>query len=78
MAFPRNSLRAFLQHARTNLFKAVHEGHSINIVVGNESAGLRVPRPHIISEAMLTFIRLRLPDILASLRLHQIHLSPKR
>ena len=40
MAFPRNSLRAFLQHAKTNIFKAVHEEHEINIVVGNESAGL--------------------------------------
>ncbi|KAL9069326.1 MAG: hypothetical protein Q9161_005606 [Pseudevernia consocians] len=40
MAFPRNSLRAFLQHAKTNLFKAIHEEHNINIVVGNESADL--------------------------------------
>lgn len=40
MAFHRNSLRAFMQHARTNLFKAVHEEHNIYIVVGNESADL--------------------------------------
>ena len=40
MAFPRNSLRAFLQYAKTNIYKAVHEEHEINIVVGNESAGL--------------------------------------
>ncbi|CAF9922740.1 Exopolyphosphatase [Imshaugia aleurites] len=40
MAFPCNSLRAFLQHAKTNLFKAIHEEHNINIVVGNESADL--------------------------------------
>lgn len=40
MAFPRNSLRAFLQHAKTNLVKAVHEEHNINIVIGNESADL--------------------------------------
>ena len=45
MAFPRNSLRAFLQHARSNLVRAVREGHNINIVVGNESAGLLVHRP---------------------------------
>lgn len=45
MAFHRNSLRAFMQHARTNLFKAVHEEHNIYIVVGNESAGLPVYRP---------------------------------
>ena len=44
MAFPRNSLRTFMQHARTNLFKAIHEEHNINIVVGNESAGLLVYR----------------------------------
>ena len=40
MAFPRNSLRAFLQYAKTNLVKAIQEEHPINIVVGNESAGL--------------------------------------
>ena len=49
MAFPRNSLRAFLQHAKTNLFKAIHEEHRINIVVGNESAGLLVYRSWYIS-----------------------------
>lgn len=42
MAFPRNSIRAFLQYAKTSLFKAVHEEHNINIVIGNESAGLDV------------------------------------
>ena len=40
MTFPHNSLRAFLQHAKTNLVKAIQEEHPINIVVGNESAGL--------------------------------------
>ena len=45
MAFPRNSLRAFLQHARTNLSKAVYEEQNINIVIGNESAGLLIRRP---------------------------------
>ncbi|CAD6577662.1 MAG: Exopolyphosphatase [Alectoria sarmentosa] len=40
MTFPRNSLRAFLQHAKTNLFKAIHEELRINIVIGNESADL--------------------------------------
>ena len=45
MAFPRNSLRAFLQHAKTNLFKALHEELDINIVVGNESAGLLLYHP---------------------------------
>ena len=45
MAFPRNSLRAFLQHAKTNLSKAVHEEHDINIVIGNESAGLLIHYP---------------------------------
>ena len=45
MAFPRNSLRAFLQHAKTRLLKAIHEDHDINIVIGNESAGLLVFYP---------------------------------
>lgn len=49
MAFPRNSLRAFLQYAKTNLIKAVHEEHKINVVVGNESAGPHVYRPWHIS-----------------------------
>lgn len=50
MAFPRNSIRAFLQYAKTNLIKALHEEHDINIVVGNESAGLLVYRlEHIMS-----------------------------
>ena len=44
MAFPRNSLRAFLQYAKTNLSKAVNEEHDINIVIGNESAGLLIYR----------------------------------
>ena len=39
MAFPRNSLRAFLQHARRNLAQAVNGDQKLNIVIGNESAG---------------------------------------
>ena len=40
MAFPRNSLRAFLNHAKRGLAQAVNGDQKINIVVGNESAGL--------------------------------------
>jgi len=39
MPFPRNSLRAFLQHAKTSLSKAVNGTEKVNIVIGNESAG---------------------------------------
>ena len=40
MAFPRNSLRAFLQFARNNLIEALRGDRKVNIVIGNESAGL--------------------------------------
>ena len=75
MAFPRNSLRAFLQHAKTNLVKAIQEEHPINIVVGNESAGLLTYALVDVARATLTSIRPRFTNILSSLRLHQIYLS---
>lgn len=40
MTFPRNSLRAFLQHAKKGLAQAAHGNQKINIVIGNESAGV--------------------------------------
>lgn len=39
MAFPRNSLRSFLQYAKRNLAEATQGHLKVNIVVGNESAG---------------------------------------
>jgi len=39
MTFPRNSLRAFLQHAKRVLSQAVNGTEKVNIVIGNESAG---------------------------------------
>ncbi|KAG8529768.1 uncharacterized protein KY384_005249 [Bacidia gigantensis] len=38
MAFPRNSLRAFLGHVKPRLWHHVEAGLNINIVVGNQSA----------------------------------------
>ncbi|KAL8719328.1 MAG: hypothetical protein Q9225_003649 [Loekoesia sp. 1 TL-2023] len=40
MAFPRNSLRAFLSHAKKSLFAAVATSQKVTIVAGNESADL--------------------------------------
>ncbi|CAO1606067.1 Exopolyphosphatase [Xanthoria calcicola] len=40
MAFPRNSLRAFLTHAKKSLFTAIQSSQKVTIVVGNESADL--------------------------------------
>ncbi|KAL8787379.1 MAG: hypothetical protein Q9213_002262 [Squamulea squamosa] len=40
MAFPRNSLRAFLAHAKKSLFTAIQSSQKITIVAGNESADL--------------------------------------
>ncbi|KAL9607404.1 MAG: hypothetical protein Q9167_007682 [Letrouitia subvulpina] len=40
MAFPLNSLRAFLSHAKSNLSLALGQSKKITFVVGNESADL--------------------------------------
>ncbi|KAL8754091.1 MAG: hypothetical protein Q9199_004589 [Rusavskia elegans] len=40
MAFPPNSLRAFLTHAKKSLFTAIRSSQRVTIVVGNESADL--------------------------------------
>ncbi|KAI4137273.1 MAG: hypothetical protein L6R39_007370 [Caloplaca ligustica] len=40
MAFPRNSLRAFLSHGKQSLATAMHSSKKITIVAGNESADL--------------------------------------
>ncbi len=40
MAFPRNSLRAFLSHAKTALHSAIEQSQKITLVIGNESADL--------------------------------------
>ncbi len=39
MAFPRNSLRAFLAHAKTSLASAIRQSQKVTLVTGNESAG---------------------------------------
>ena len=39
MPWPRNSLRAFLQHAKGSLAQALNGSGKVNIVIGNESAG---------------------------------------
>lgn len=39
MAFPRNSLRAFLSHAKSHLHSAIRENRKVTLVIGNESAG---------------------------------------
>ncbi|KAI4117133.1 MAG: hypothetical protein LQ338_007607 [Usnochroma carphineum] len=40
MAFPRNSLRAFLSHAKKAAATAIHSTQKITVVAGNESADL--------------------------------------
>lgn len=40
MAFPPNSLRAFLSHAKKSLATAIHASQKVTIVTGNESADL--------------------------------------
>ncbi|KAI4197057.1 MAG: hypothetical protein LQ346_003090 [Caloplaca aetnensis] len=40
MAFPRNSLRAFLSHAKKSLSTAIQSSQKITLVAGNESADL--------------------------------------
>ncbi|KAL9629591.1 MAG: hypothetical protein Q9204_005180 [Flavoplaca sp. TL-2023a] len=40
MAFPQNSLRAFLRYAKRGLFTAIQSSGRVTIVVGNESADL--------------------------------------
>jgi exopolyphosphatase len=39
MAFPRNSLRAFLVQAKTSLRTALSQKQDVTLVIGNESAG---------------------------------------
>ena len=45
MAFPRNSMRAFLKFARNNLVEVLKGDRKANLVIGNESAGrtLNIP-----------------------------------
>ena len=40
MAFPRNSLRAFLSHVKTALCSAIEKSQKVTLVIGNESADL--------------------------------------
>ncbi|MCJ1288175.1 Exopolyphosphatase [Xylographa opegraphella] len=40
MAFPRNSLRAFLSYAKTSLHAALRHQKDVTLVIGNESADL--------------------------------------
>ncbi|MCJ1258896.1 Exopolyphosphatase [Lignoscripta atroalba] len=40
MAFPRNSLRAFLSHAKSTVATAIRQKEKVTLVVGNESADL--------------------------------------
>lgn len=40
MAFPRNSLRAFLSHGKTALRTAIEQSQKVTLVIGNESADL--------------------------------------
>ena len=40
MAFPRNSLRAFLSHAKRALRSAIEHSQKVTLVIGNESADL--------------------------------------
>jgi len=40
MAFPRNSLRAFLSHAKIALRSATEQSQKVTLVIGNESADL--------------------------------------
>lgn len=40
MAFPRNSLRAFLSHAKSALRSAIEHSQKVTFVIGNESADL--------------------------------------
>ena len=39
MAFPPNSLRAFLRYAKDRLSEALEGKRKVNLVIGNESAG---------------------------------------
>ena len=42
MAFPRNSLRAFLSHAKSSLIRSIEQAQKVTIVTGNESAGTHI------------------------------------
>ena len=78
MTFPRNSLRAFLQYARTSLARAVHGGGRVNIVVGNESAGtlpLVQPWPPIMA---LMFARSGFLDLVTTVCVYQVDRSTEK
>lgn len=40
-AFPRNSIRNFLVHAKSQLHTAITNHERVTLVIGNESAGMR-------------------------------------
>lgn len=46
MTFPRNSLRAFLSHAKKSLAKSIQQSTRVTIVIGNESCGLHMSSEH--------------------------------
>lgn len=45
-AFPRNSIRNFLVHAKSALRSAITNNERVTFVIGNESAGTR-PLPSV-------------------------------
>lgn len=82
MAFPRNSLRAFLSHAKESLFTAMEASQKVTMVVGNESADL----DSLTSSVLYAYIRSLAPpkNVFTSLYLPllnipagDIHLRPE-
>ena len=53
MSFPRNSLAAFLSHAKTRLSECIRGQQNITIVIGNESAG----KAHLVDLLSLFYLK---------------------
>ena len=72
MTFPRNSLRAFLSHAKTHLHTALKRRQCITFVVGNQSAGSDSQPPGEDVPPLTNHPRPRLLDFIDPVCLHQV------
>ncbi|MCJ1250920.1 Exopolyphosphatase [Trapelia coarctata] len=70
MAFPRNSLRAFLTHAKSSLHSAQKQNQKLTLVIGNESADL----DSLTSSLLYAYIRSSRPPPACTLYIPLLHI----
>lgn len=76
MAFPRNSLTAFLGYASRSFTECIKNSQKVNVVIGNESAGTNVLHFSICISLMCSN-RPGFLHLFFALRLCQIHIAAK-